>query len=165
MCTPFPARMPPQLALDALEGVRPGARVLDPMCGSGTVLLAALELRLDAVGRDIDPLAVLMSRVATTKVVPQDVLQQAEDVISRAQEIERSEQLTVREIDGDPKALAFVRFWYAPQQERQLRALTCALPPGDDSVNRPTSVSDQPNDRDQDSWCIACPRCVTQQTA
>ena len=126
--------MAPQLALDALEGVRPGARVLDPMCGSGTVLLAALELRLDAVGRDIDPLAVLMSRVATTKVVPQDVLQQAEDVISRAQEIERSEQLTVREIDGDPKALAFVRFWYAPQQERQLRALTCALPPGDDSV-------------------------------
>ncbi|MCY3507175.1 MAG: hypothetical protein OXH41_13530 [Chloroflexi bacterium] len=125
---PFPARMAPQLALDALKGVRRGARVLDPMCGSGTVLQAAMELGLDAIGRDVDPLAVLMSRVATTRVDPQRVLQEAEDTLSRAQEMEHSEDLAVREIDGDAKALAFVRFWYAGQQERQLRALTRALP-------------------------------------
>ena len=132
---PFPARMAPQLALEALEGVRPGARVLDPMCGSGTVLRAALEFRLDAVGRDIDPLAVLMSRVATTTVEPDLVLQEAETVASRARDVVRSDDLTVEEIDGDPKTSAFVTFWYAPRQERQLRALTNSLPQKADSTS------------------------------
>ena len=129
---PFPARMAPQLALDALANVRAGARVLDPMCGSGTVLRAAMEFQLDAVGRDLDPLAVLMSRVATTPVEREKVLPIAEAVAFRAREIEESdeltEEMTVEKIDRDARASEFVKFWYAPLQERQLRALSLSLP-------------------------------------
>ena len=135
---PFPARMAPQIALDALENVRPGARVLDPMCGSGTVLRAAMEFQLTALGRDLDPLAVLMSRVATTAVQPEQVIRMAEAVAYQARGIEESDEvteaLTVQEIDSGGRASEFVRFWFAPLQERQLRALTLSLPEGRNSI-------------------------------
>ena len=41
---------PQGLMRDVLQIVAPGGRVLDPFCGSGTTLLAARELGLDAVG-------------------------------------------------------------------------------------------------------------------
>ena len=43
----------------------PGAVVLDPMAGSGTVLRHAMELGHRSIGFDTDPLAVLMARVWT----------------------------------------------------------------------------------------------------
>ena len=127
---PFPARMAPQVALDALGDVRPEGRVLDPMCGSGTVLQAAVTHGLQAVGRDIDPLAVLMSRVATTKPHPARVRQAADRCAERAYALARIGNFFLPAIDNDPEALAYVRYWYAPQQERQLRALARALPRG-----------------------------------
>ena len=42
--------------------------VLDPMCGSGTTLVESLLNGRNAVGVDIDPLARLISSVATSKV-------------------------------------------------------------------------------------------------
>ena len=77
--------MAPQLALDALTGVAPGGCVLDPMCGFGTVLLEGLQRGLAARGRDVDPLAVLMSRVATAKHDRIAVRCPAEAVVARAQ--------------------------------------------------------------------------------
>ena len=65
---PFPARMAPELALAGLESLRPGSLVLDPFAGSGTVLRQATELGHRAVGFDLDPLSVLMTRVWTTPV-------------------------------------------------------------------------------------------------
>ena len=127
---PFPARMAPQVALDALGDVRPEGRVLDPMCGSGTVLQAAVTHGLQAVGRDIDPLAVLMSRVATTKPHPARVRQAADRCAERAYALARIGNFFLPAIDNDPEALAYVRYWYAPQQERQLRALARALSRG-----------------------------------
>src|ERR1035438_2968469 len=52
---PFPARMAPELALEALERAPDDAVVLDPMCGSGTVLQHARERGMSAFGYDIDP--------------------------------------------------------------------------------------------------------------
>ena len=46
-------------------GVRSGSRVLDPFVGSGTTLLAAKEVGVDAVGVDAAPLAVFVSQVKT----------------------------------------------------------------------------------------------------
>ena len=64
---PFPARMAPSIALDWVNDVDGSAplTILDPMCGSGTALSAAHEQGHNALGFDMDPLAVKMSRVTT----------------------------------------------------------------------------------------------------
>jgi 16S rRNA G966 N2-methylase RsmD len=60
----YPARMHPALArtvLTALGGA--GARVLDPFCGSGTVLVEAMVARCEATGVDLSPLALRVAEV------------------------------------------------------------------------------------------------------
>lgn len=123
----FPARMAPQLALDALQNVRPNGHVLDPMCGSGTVLLEAVRRGLPATGRDVDPLAVLMSRVATSNPDPISILRAANRAVRRAHKMLEAGDLLLPRIDDDPKAVAYVRFWFGLEQERELRALARAI--------------------------------------
>src|SRR3712207_5017426 len=65
---PFPARMGPDLAIERLKRITKPSIVLDPMAGSGTVLRHASELGHHALGRDLDPLAILMAKVWTTPV-------------------------------------------------------------------------------------------------
>ena len=65
---PFPARMAPGLALDVIADSKQPLRILDPMSGSGTVLAVARLKGHHAIGIDMDPLAVLISRVWTTEV-------------------------------------------------------------------------------------------------
>jgi DNA modification methylase len=57
----------PQLAkcLFNLAQLQPGQRVIDPFCGSGTVLLEAHLNGLSAFGVDLNPLAVKIARVKT----------------------------------------------------------------------------------------------------
>lgn len=66
----YPARMHPVTAARLVELVSvAGTKVLDPFCGSGTVLVEAMLARRDAIGVDLNPLAVLL---ATRKVAPRD---------------------------------------------------------------------------------------------
>ena len=65
---PFPARMAPLIALDALGKNGTPLRVLDPMVGSGTVVAVAQASGHEALGFDTDPLAVLVARVWTTPI-------------------------------------------------------------------------------------------------
>lgn len=60
----FAAKCPPQLVWYGLRYYsKRGDMVLDPMAGSGTTLIEARLLGRHAIGYDIDPLAVLLSRV------------------------------------------------------------------------------------------------------
>lgn len=70
---PYKGKFYPQLAksLLNLSGVTEG-KVLDPFCGSGTVLLEAQLNGLDAVGFDLNPLAVLIAG-AKTAIVTKDL--------------------------------------------------------------------------------------------
>jgi SAM-dependent methyltransferase len=55
----YPARLHPTTARRLLEGFSPAdGRVLDPFCGSGTVLVEARQLGRHAFGIDANPLAV-----------------------------------------------------------------------------------------------------------
>ncbi len=49
---------------------QPGGLVLDPFCGSGTTLVEALLARRKAIGVDLDPLSILISRAKTTPISP-----------------------------------------------------------------------------------------------
>lgn len=66
----YPARLHPEIASVALDTfARPGDLVLDPFCGSGTVLVEARVRGLDATGVDLNPLAL---RLAETKTALRD---------------------------------------------------------------------------------------------
>jgi 16S rRNA G966 N2-methylase RsmD len=60
----YPARMHPDVARNALAAFgKPRTRVLDPFCGSGTVLVEALAAGLGATGVDLSALAVRLARI------------------------------------------------------------------------------------------------------
>jgi site-specific DNA-methyltransferase (adenine-specific) len=54
--TPHPAQKPMLLYYNLLmRSVRPGDKVLDPFCGSGTIFAAANKLQLTATGIELNP--------------------------------------------------------------------------------------------------------------
>ncbi len=62
----FPAKFFPELPRYLIRRYsRKGERVLDPMCGSGTVVLESLLSERIAIGIDIDPMAQLITRTKT----------------------------------------------------------------------------------------------------
>ncbi len=122
---PFPARMAPDLAQDALKAASAGSVVLDPMCGSGTVLRAASEAGFDCLGFDLDPLSVLMARVWTTSVDVSKVLDGAEDLVCSAQNL--AEANVTRPADAETRE--FITYWFAEQQKEDLARLATVLRP------------------------------------
>ncbi len=123
---PFPARMAPDIALNQLKLVAPGATILDPMAGSGTVLRQATHTGHMAIGFDMDPLAVLMSRVWTTKIDLNMAFDALEDVMKRVLDT-RSADVVLDNIDGDVKTDSFVKFWFDIPQRTDLRRVTYVL--------------------------------------
>lgn len=120
---PFPARMAPEVAREALDSVLPGGRVIDPMCGSGTVARAAVEAGLRCVASDVDPLAVLMARVWTRRISATDLASGARALVSEAQALAPS----AIERGRDVETQRFVAYWFADAQEDQLARLSTVL--------------------------------------
>lgn len=62
----YPARLHPDTAARLVRAFAPpGGRVLDPFCGSGTVLVEALAAGRRPLGVDLNPLAVRLARAKT----------------------------------------------------------------------------------------------------
>lgn len=123
---PFPARMAPSIALKHVQQLPPGSVVLDPMMGSGTVVRAASDAGHRAIGRDVDPLAVLMTRVWTTPVDTHSLLARAEKLVEEARSL-HEEQIILPWIDEDAETSQFIEYWFAPAQREQLRRLGVLL--------------------------------------
>lgn len=119
---PFPARMAPEVALAVVgESSRP-LRVLDPMCGSGTVLTLGVHHGHHVTGYDLDPLAVLMARVATQEVEAAGLADLAETCLAAARR--------ARVTDGrwaDDETREFARYWFGDRQRTQLVRLSRAV--------------------------------------
>ena len=70
----FPAKFHPPVAHSLIRSyTSPGQTVLDPFCGSGTLLLAASVEGRNAIGSDVDPVAVFISEVKTHRFRPRHV--------------------------------------------------------------------------------------------
>jgi len=116
--------MAPDIALQSIP-VRQGdemLRVLDPMCGSGTVLAAASERGHHAIGIDIDPLAVMMSTLAVTHIDTSAISEAAHQVVTQA-----SGSIGTTPWGDDEETERFVDYWFAADQKRQLMTLTTAI--------------------------------------
>jgi len=121
---PFPARMAPEIAIAELGRLIPGSTVFDPMMGSGTVLRHAVEFGHKAIGFDMDPLAVLMSRVWSTPVSDESI-----EAVSRAlfDVMPHSDSISLPWIDDDEETSAFVSFWFGDRQRVDLRRIAFAI--------------------------------------
>ena len=122
---PFPARMAPDLAIRELRRFPAGSQVLDPMSGSGTVLRHAAALGHSAIGRDLDPLAVLMARVWTSPLDSDRLGRRMKLVMKRARELPDSFDLPW--IDGDTETRDFIDYWFAQKQQDALRRIAFVL--------------------------------------
>lgn len=75
---PYPARMLPQIAeklikrylIESLPPPHDRYTVLDPFCGSGTVLVECKRLGVNSIGNDINPLAILLAKVKANPIHP-----------------------------------------------------------------------------------------------
>ncbi len=120
---PFPARMAPELARDSLSLIPKHGKVLDPMCGSGMVPRAAVEAGYHCTGVDIDPLAVLMSRVWTTRLDLAELRNKASAVVCAAKQLSEDE---VEQIT-DSETNRFISYWFASKQKIDLARLATIL--------------------------------------
>lgn len=121
---PFPARMAPGIALEALGEDETPLRVLDPMTGSGTVLAVARAYGHHAFGVDMDPLAVLLAGVWTRTVDLKRVRDKAAEVLDRAKSA--FGPLTAGSAyppESDEETRKFIRYWFDDYARRQLTAL------------------------------------------
>ncbi|MCP3417923.1 site-specific DNA-methyltransferase [Bradyrhizobium brasilense] len=123
---PFPARMAPELAIAELTRLKRNSIVLDPMSGSGTVVRHASELGLQAIGFDMDPLAVLMSRAWTTRVNVKTVQGMAVKAVAEATLL-KPNAIKLPWIDEDQETKAFVSYWFGRKQQNDLRRLSFVL--------------------------------------
>jgi DNA modification methylase len=125
---PFPARMSPGIALEALAHSATPLRVLDPMAGSGTVLAVAHANGHEAFGVDLDPLAVLLAGVWTRTLKPEQARGKAEQVLKRAKIFFRDLRTRDAYPDGsDDETRRFIRYWFDSYARRQLTSLSFAI--------------------------------------
>ena len=125
---PFPARMAPGIALEALGQSDTPLRVLDPMAGSGTVLAVARAKGHRAFGVDLDPLAVLLAGVWTRTVDAERVNDKAAEVLDRANATLVSlPSGCAYPAASDEETRRFIRYWFDDYARRQLAALSTAI--------------------------------------
>lgn len=87
---PYPARLLrqiPRFFLHCEQIARPGDVVLDPFCGSGTVLVEARAAHMTGWGIDRNPFARLLSRVKTTPLDHSRAWRATIDTLTRAKSL------------------------------------------------------------------------------
>lgn len=120
---PFPARMAPEIVMEVVDSIPRGSTVLDTMCGSGTVLRESVKHGHHTIGFDVDPLAVLISKVATRRLDLNLLIRKAEHVTNLAASI-NGDTLCIPWIDNDDETQKFIEFWFASEQRRALRSIS-----------------------------------------
>jgi DNA modification methylase len=112
----YPAMMIPQVARRLIQMYGKDKKViLDPFMGSGTVLLEAkLHKNFKKVyGIDINPLALLISKVKTTPIKPEILKEEYRQLISRCNADKKAVNFRQKEIT---KPNFFnIEFWFKPQ--------------------------------------------------
>lgn len=134
---PFPARMAPSIALDAIGKRKERLRVLDPMAGSGTVVAVARAGGHRAVGIDCDPLAVLNAGVWTTAIDHDAVNRAAIAVLQRSRAV--FDGTPIRDSypsSADDETRRFLRFWFDQRARRELHALSVVIADVQDRTTR-----------------------------
>jgi SAM-dependent methyltransferase len=119
--------MAPRIALGAVAQLPAGSVVLDPMAGSGTVLRAAADHGLRAIGYDLDPLAILMARVWNAPVDASRLLDSGYQLLNRYDAMDHRAGVSLPWIDNDLESKQFIDKWFARKQRAALRQISSLL--------------------------------------
>lgn len=123
----FPAKFPPQLPRKFIMGLTdPGEIVLDPMMGSGTTVLEALLSGRRGMGTDIDPLALMITKVKLTSTSALEAAQLAKGIVEEAKVACRERRSALEralQTKWDRKTRKFVNYWFAQETQVELLAL------------------------------------------
>ncbi|MCX7000686.1 MAG: DNA methyltransferase [Candidatus Sumerlaeota bacterium] len=123
---PFAAKFPPQLPRYFIEALtREGEVVLDPMMGSGTCLVESLLLGRKSIGFDIDPLALLISKVKTTPLDPIELYSFSNEMLDNIQQdlfCVRDEASVMYSRLGT-RTEEFINYWFDPDVIAELQIL------------------------------------------
>ena len=112
----YVAAMIPQLARQLIDlHAPPSGIVLDPFCGGGSVLVEAIDGGREAIGRDVNQLAVLIAKAKTTKVNREEAL----NTLSRLTAVSQYPQPPL--IDRQ------LAFWFKPEHLGALYALGLSI--------------------------------------
>ena len=134
----YPARLHPATARVLVDFIGEGAKrtqpLVDPFCGSGTVLVEARALGLRTLGSDLNPLAVLVARAKTWTAPPRrrSQLREAGHAIAgttlaagkaaRRSGAEAAPLRKPRGFDPNSRDRRLAR-WFAPHVRRELEHL------------------------------------------
>lgn len=124
---PFPARMAPDTVAQWLDALPTGSRVLDPMCGSGVVIRQSALRGHNVQGFDIDPLAVLMSKVWTRKGNHRQLPDAARELVRKARSFRRHSHTSLGWVKKCIETSEFIEYWFSEPQRSDLSRLARAI--------------------------------------
>lgn len=115
---PYPAMMAPPIAQTLIKELsNPYDLVLDPFCGSGTVIAEAMRLRRFAIGVDINPLALLIARVKANPL-PMEKLKSTFKWLEKQWKI-------LKHIE--PPRFNNIDYWFKPEVQEKLAILKASI--------------------------------------
>ena len=114
----YPAKMIPHMARFLIERVsEPRDTVLDPFCGTGTVVREAMALNRSAVGLDVNPLATLFTRVKVGRYRRDLLERQLTEILASFKNDPTTSRLTF------PNS----QYWFTPATLRKLGTIRCIV--------------------------------------
>jgi DNA modification methylase len=117
---PYPAKLIPHIPFFFLTNGKlsqPGDTILDPFCGSGTVLLEGQLAGRVSLGAETNPLARLISEVKTTRA----------SIKSIEKENMALKRLVDEGLDAELPDVVNLRHWYYPQIATQLSRILAGI--------------------------------------
>lgn len=131
----YKGKFNPQIARAVLNilDVQPGARVIDPFCGSGTALLECAHLGMKAVGADINPLAVFIANAKLDAIrVPASEHRQALEAALKRRKVVRFPKTAGQDPRGE-----YLRSWFDAPMLDAIERLRIAIQTGQSTSTPP----------------------------
>ncbi len=126
----------PQLvkSLVNFAGLRPGAVVLDPMCGSGTTGCEARSMGMKSLGMDLNPLSIKISRVKNSvlDMAESPLKMHIESTLSSLQKAKI--QYTRSEFPWNEHDEHYLKRWFAPAALQELAVILETIKTCPDSI-------------------------------
>lgn len=126
---PYPAKLLshiPYLFLQTDYFCPDNGVVLDPFCGTGTVLLESMVANKNAYGVDSNPLARLISKAKTTYIDPGILNKDLKDILEQARQVSGIPMPSVNNID----------IWFHPRIAKDLSKIVFVINQLSDEIRR-----------------------------